>query len=68
MTEWVSDGSVQIELSAPTYAVVDLRRDDGCGLGIIIGSAVYQDAAYAAHDPAMGRELRHRLRHAHLGE
>ncbi len=35
-TESVSDGLVQIKLSAPTYAVVDLRRDDGCGLDIIL--------------------------------
>ena len=32
------------------------------------GSAVYQAAANAAHDPAMGRELRHRLRHPHRSE
>ena len=32
------------------------------------GSAVYQAAANATHDPAMGRELRHRLRHPHRSE
>jgi len=31
----ISDGLAQIELCAPTYAVVDMRRDDGCGLDII---------------------------------
>ncbi len=34
-TESVSEGFAQIELSPPTHAVVDLRRDDGCGLDII---------------------------------
>ena len=32
------------------------------------GSADHQGGAHAAHDPAMGRELRHRLRHAHRRE
>lgn len=35
ITTSVSDGLVQIKLGAPTYAVVDLRRDDGRGLDII---------------------------------
>jgi two-component system, response regulator RegA len=33
--ETISDGLAQIKLCAPTYAVVDVRLDDGCGLGII---------------------------------
>jgi two-component system response regulator RegA len=31
----VADGLAQIKLSAPAYAVVDMRLDDGCGLDII---------------------------------
>ena len=31
----VCDGLAQIQLSAPEYAVVDLRFNDGCGLDII---------------------------------
>ena len=31
----VFDGLAQIELSAPEYAVVDMRLDDGCGLDLI---------------------------------
>src|SRR6516162_1027138 len=31
----VCDGLAQIQLSAPEYAVVDMRFDDGCGLDII---------------------------------
>ena len=33
--ESVADGIAQIKLSAPAYAVVDLRLDDGCGLEVI---------------------------------
>jgi two-component system response regulator RegA len=33
--ESISDDLAQIKLCAPTYAVVDMRRDDGCGLDII---------------------------------
>ncbi len=33
--ESVFDGLAQIRLSAPKYAVVDMRLDDGCGLDII---------------------------------
>ena len=31
----VADGLAQIKLSAPAYAVVDMRFDDGCGLDVI---------------------------------
>jgi two-component system, response regulator RegA len=31
----VNDGLAQIELSAPEYAVVDMRLNDGCGLDVI---------------------------------
>jgi two-component system response regulator RegA len=31
----VSDGLAQIKLSAPEYAVVDMRLNDGCGLDVI---------------------------------
>ena len=31
----VCDGLAQIQLSAPEYAVVDLRFDDGCGLDVV---------------------------------
>jgi two-component system response regulator RegA len=31
----VCDGLAQIQLSAPEYAVVDLRLDDGCGLDVV---------------------------------
>ena len=31
----VRDGLAQIQLSAPKYAVVDLRFDDGCGLDVV---------------------------------
>jgi two-component system, response regulator RegA len=31
----VCDGVAQIQLSAPEYAVVDLRFDDGCGLDVV---------------------------------
>ena len=31
----VCDGLAQIQLSAPEYAVVDMRLDDGCGLDVI---------------------------------
>jgi two-component system response regulator RegA len=31
----VADGLAQIKLSAPAYAVVDLRFQDGCGLDVI---------------------------------
>jgi ActR/RegA family two-component response regulator len=31
----VCDGLTQIELSAPEYAVVDMRLDDGCGLDVV---------------------------------
>ena len=31
----VCDGLAQIQLSAPEYAVVDMRFDDGCGLDVI---------------------------------
>jgi two-component system response regulator RegA len=33
--ESVADGLSQIRLSAPAYAVVDVRFDDGCGLEVI---------------------------------
>ena len=33
--ESVFDGLAQIGLSAPEYALVDMRLDDGCGLNII---------------------------------
>ena len=29
------DGLAQIQLSAPEYAVVDMRLNDGCGLDVI---------------------------------
>ena len=29
------DGLAQIQLSAPEYAVVDMRFDDGCGLDVV---------------------------------
>ena len=31
----VCDGLAQIQLSAPEYAVVDMRFDDGCGLDVV---------------------------------
>jgi len=31
----VRDGLAQIQLSAPEYAVVDMRFDDGCGLEVV---------------------------------
>jgi len=31
----VRDGLAQIQLSAPEYAVVDMRFDDGCGLDVV---------------------------------
>jgi two-component system, response regulator RegA len=31
----VSDGLAQVKLSAPEYAVVDMRLEDGCGLDVI---------------------------------
>ena len=31
----VCDGLAQIQLSAPEYAVIDMRLDDGCGLDVI---------------------------------
>src|SRR6516162_7417880 len=34
----VCDGLAQIQLSAPEYAVVDLRFDDGCGLDVVSGA------------------------------
>jgi two-component system response regulator RegA len=33
--ESVFDALAQIELSAPEYAVVDMRLEDGCGLDVI---------------------------------
>ena len=33
--ESVFDALAKIELSAPEYAVVDMRLDDGCGLDVI---------------------------------
>ncbi len=45
--ESVSDGLAQIKLSAPTYAVVDVRRDDGCGLDVILALKQQQPDARA---------------------
>ena len=33
--ESVLDGLAQVKLSAPEYAVVDMRLEDGCGLDVI---------------------------------
>jgi two-component system response regulator RegA len=43
--ESISDGLAKIKLCAPTYAVVDVRVDDGCGLDII--SALKQQRPHA---------------------
>ena len=43
--ESISDGLAQINLCSPTYAVVDVRLDDGCGLDII--SALKQQRPHA---------------------
>src|SRR5208283_4080108 len=43
--ESISDGLAKIKLCAPTYAVVDVRLDDGCGLDII--SALKQQRPHA---------------------
>ena len=43
--ESISNGLAQIKLCAPTYAVVDIRLADGCGLDII--SALKQQRPHA---------------------
>jgi len=43
--ESISDGLAQIKLCAPTYAVVDMKLDDVCGLDVV--SALKQQRPHA---------------------
>ena len=50
----VFDGLAQVKLSAPEYAVVDIRLEDGCGLDVISALNGYGNIATAVSAVKLG--------------